>query len=187
MPPTPDPNSAPRYTGLAVSLHWLVALALVGAAAVGLYMHELPLSPTKLKIYAWHKWVGVTIFLLVAVRLLWRARHRPPPAPVAMPAWQRQIAGATHALLYVLMFAVPLSGWLMSSALGFQTVYFGFLPLPDLLAKNTDLGEFLKVLHRLLNLSLAALVLAHLGAALKHHLLDRDDVLVRMLPLLRPR
>ena len=107
---------------------------------------------------------------------------------MAMPAWQRQAAAATHVLLYVLMFAVPLSGWLMSSAKGFQTVWFGVLPLPDLLEKNKELGDLLQQIHILLNFCLAGLVFAHAGAAIKHHFSDRDDVLARMLPFLgKPR
>jgi polyisoprenoid-binding protein YceI len=101
-----------------------------------------------------------------------------------MPAWQRMAAEATHVLLYLLMFAVPLSGWLMSSAKGFQTVWFGVLPLPDLLDKNKELGDLLKEVHEALNFGMAGLVLAHAGAALKHHFIDRDDVLARMLPFL---
>jgi cytochrome b561 len=172
------------YTRTAIGLHWLIAIALAGTFALGLYMHELPLSPQKLKLYSWHKWAGVTIFLFVALRLAWRLGHRPPALPILMPAWQRLAAEATHVLLYVLMFAVPLSGWLMSSAKGFQTVWFGVLPLPDLLNKDTELGDLLQQVHMILNFSMAALVLAHLGAALKHHLIDRDDILTRMLPFL---
>ena len=178
------PTSSPRYTGLAIVLHWLVGVAIVGSFAVGLYMVDLPLSPQKLKIYSWHKWAGLTIFLLVMVRLAWRLTHRPPALPAAMPAWQVSAAAATHVLLYLLMFAIPLTGWLTSSAKGFQTVYFGVLPLPDLLQKNVELGEFLQQIHMLLNYTMAALVAAHAGAALKHHFFDRDDVLARMLPLL---
>ena len=85
------------------------------------------------------------------------------------------------------MLAIPLSGWLMSSALGFQTVWFGVLPLPDLLAKDKELGETLKLVHMSLNFGLAALVVAHVGAAVKHHLIDRDDILSRMLPFLARR
>ena len=172
------------YTRTAIGLHWLIAIALAGTFALGLYMHELPLSPQKLKLYSWHKWAGVTIFLFVVVRLGWRLLHRPPELPAGMPGWQRAVAAATHVLLYLLMFAVPITGWLMSSAKGFQTVYFGVLPLPDLLVKNEELGDLLKEVHTLLNFSMAALVLAHLGAALKHHFIDRDDVLARMLPFL---
>ncbi len=177
-----SPVPAARYSGVAIGLHWLIAIAIVGSFSVGLYMADLPLSPQKLKLYSWHKWAGVTIFLFVVVRLGWRLLHRPPELPAAMPAWQRKVAEATHVLLYLLMFAIPISGWLMSSAKGFQTVYFGVLPLPDLLVKNKELGDLLEEVHSLLNFSMAALVVAHLGAALKHHFLDRDDVLTRMLP-----
>jgi cytochrome b561 len=181
------PVSSAGYTGVAIGLHWLIAFAIIGAFALGLYMSDLPLSPLKLKLYSWHKWAGVTIFLFVVLRLGWRMLHRPPELPAAMPAWQRQAAAATHVLLYLLMLAVPLSGWLMSSAKGFQTVWFGVLPLPDLVGKSKELGDLLKEVHELLNFSMAALVVAHLGAALKHHFVDRDDVLARMLPFLGSR
>ena len=173
------------YTRTAISLHWLVAFAIAATFSVGVYMQELPLSPDKLKIYSWHKWTGVTIFLLVSLRLVWRLTHRPPGPPASMPAWQRAAARIIHFLLYVLMVAVPLSGWLMSSAKGFQTVYFGVLPLPDLLSKNRELGDALAIVHKTLNFTLAGLVLTHAGAALKHHFFDRDDVLARMLPFIR--
>ncbi|MCF8199479.1 MAG: cytochrome b [Sulfuritalea sp.] len=179
--------SGSGYTHVAIGLHWLIAFAIVGSFSLGLYMHELPLSPQKLKLYSWHKWAGVTIFVFVLLRLGWRLLHRPPELPTDMPAWQRVAAEATHVLLYVLMIAVPLSGWLMSSAKGFQTVWFGVLPLPDLLSKNKELGDTLQQLHMLLNFSMAALVIAHLGAALKHHILDRDEVLTRMIPFLEKR
>ncbi len=175
------------YTSTAIRLHWLIALGIVGTFAVGIYMHELPLSPDKLKIYAWHKWAGVTLFFLVLVRLGWRLTHQPPAPPAGMPRWQQQVAAAVHGLLYLLMLAIPLSGWLMSSAKGFPTVWFGLVALPDLLDKNKELGETLALVHQFLNLSMAALVLAHVGAALKHHFIDRDDVLRRMLPQRKER
>lgn len=176
---------ASRYTRTAISLHWLVAIVIVATFGLGLYMHELPFSPDKLRLYSWHKWAGVSIFLLVLVRILWRLSHRPPAPPANMPAWQQRAAEGVHLLLYVLMLAVPVSGWLMSSAKGVPTVWFGVLPLPDLLDKNKELGDLLATVHKTLNLSMAALVLAHVGAAFKHHLVDRDDVLARMLPLLK--
>ena len=181
---TTKPASSTRYGGVAIGLHWLIAVAIVGSFSVGLYMADLPLSPLKLKLYSWHKWAGVTIFLCVVLRLVWRLLHRPPELPAGMPAWQRKAAEATHVLLYLLMFAVPLTGWLMSSAKGFQTVWFGVLPLPDLLDKNKELGDLLQEVHELLNFGMAALVAVHLGAALKHHFIDHDDVLARMLPFL---
>lgn len=174
-----------HYTPVAITLHWLVAFGLLGAFTLGLYMQELPLSPAKLRLYSYHKWAGVTIFLLVLARLAWRATHPPPPLPGTMPLWQRRLAQLAHQLLYVLLVAIPLSGWLMSSAKGFQTVWFGIVPLPDLLAKDKVLGEALAEVHSALNFSMATLVCVHVGAALKHHLLERDDVLARMLPFFR--
>jgi cytochrome b561 len=172
------------YTHTAIGLHWLIAIAIIGTFSLGLYMHELPLSPQKLKLYSWHKWAGVTIFLFALLRLTWRLSHQPPAVAPGVPRGDRRGAAATHVLLYLLMFAVPLSGWLMSSAKGFQTVWFGVLPLPDLLQKDADLGDLLTQLHMLLNFTMAALVGAHAGAALKHHFLDRDEILARMLPFL---
>lgn len=171
-----------RYTRTAMSLHWLIALMLFGMFGFGLYMVELPLSPQKLKFYSYHKWAGVTVFLLVLARLAWRITHRPPALPADMPAWQVTAAKAGHHLLYLLMVIVPLSGWLMSSAKGFQTVWFGVLPLPDLLSKDEALGEALLLTHRLLNWFFMLVVAGHVLAALKHHFIDRDGLLSRMLP-----
>ncbi|MBV5284627.1 MAG: cytochrome b [Methyloversatilis discipulorum] len=171
-----------RYTRTAMTLHWLIALMLFGMFGFGLYMVELPLSPQKLKFYSYHKWAGVTVFLLVLARLAWRITHRPPALPADMPGWQVTAAKAGHHLLYLLMVIVPLSGWLMSSAKGFQTVWFGVLPLPDLLAKDEALGEALLLTHRLLNWFFMLVVAGHVVAALKHHFIDRDGLLSRMLP-----
>jgi len=171
-----------RYTLTAISLHWLMALLLFGIFPLGIYMHDLPLSPTKLQLYSYHKWIGVTIFLLVLVRLFWRATHTPPPLPDTIPRWQQLASQAVHTGLYGLMLAVPVSGWLMSSAKGFKTVWFGIVALPDLVAKDKVLGEWLGEVHEMLSFTLALLVALHIAAALKHHFLERDDVLRRMLP-----
>jgi cytochrome b561 len=172
--------SAARYTTTAVVLHWLVALLVFAGFPLGLYMVDLPLSPDKLRLYSYHKWIGVTVLMLVALRLAWRATHVPPPLPLARPAWQRRASGAVHALMYILMLAVPLSGWLMSSAKGFPTVWFGVLPLPDLVAKNRELGDVLANVHKALNFTLLALVVVHIGAALHHHFIERRPFLQRM-------
>lgn len=177
-------NATGSYTRTAIALHWMIALIILVSFPVGLYMVDLALSPTKLKIYSYHKWAGVTVFLLALVRVAWRATHAAPPLPDSVPRWQQAVANATHLLLYLLILAIPVSGWLMSSALGFQTVYFGVLPIPDLLEKDKVLGEGLKFVHVFLNYTMAVLVAMHVGAALKHHLIDRDGVLARMLPFL---
>ncbi len=175
-----------EYTRTAIALHWIIAALILAALPLGLIMTGLPLSPQKLKFYAWHKWLGVTVFVLAVVRLLWRVRHPPPPLPASVPAWQRSAASVLHACLYVLMLAIPLAGWLMSSAKGFQTVYLGILPIPDLIAKDEALGKTLATVHAWLAYALIALLMVHVAAALKHHFIDRDDVLRRMLPRLPP-
>ncbi|WP_284447397.1 cytochrome b [Fluviibacter phosphoraccumulans] len=171
-----------QYTATAKLLHWIMAIALIALLALGFYMHDLPFSPMKLKLYSWHKWAGVCLFLLVFVRVAWRITHRPPTLPEHMKSMERIIAHGGHHMLYLLMIVIPLSGWLMSSAKGFQTVLFGVLPLPDLLEKNEALGGLLQQLHMGLNLFFAAVVIGHVAAALKHHFVNKDDVLRRMLP-----
>ena len=176
-----------RYTPGAIALHWLLAVLIIGNLCFGLYMVGLPLSPQKLKYLSWHKWVGITILIFSAARLLWRITHPAPALPATMQPWERQFARASHALLYILFFAAPLTGWLFSSAAGFQTVYLGVLPIPDLLAKNKELADVLKVTHRWINYTMAAVIALHITVALKHHFVDRDEVMIRMIPFLRRR
>lgn len=170
-----------RYGAPAIALHWLIALLVFAGYGLGLFMQPLPVSPQKLQYYSWHKWIGVTVFWLALLRAAWRVTHPAPPLSDA-PAWQRRVAQATHGLLYLLLFAIPLSGWLHSSAAGYQTVYLGVLPLPDLVGKNAALSERLGELHEWLNYGLLALLVLHAAAALKHAWIDRDDVLASMLP-----
>jgi cytochrome b561 len=171
-----------HYTPLAKSLHWLMALMIFGLLALGFYMSDLPLSPDKLQLYSWHKWAGVTVFVLVWIRLAWRITHRPPALPQGMSPLMQMGAHAGHLLLYVLMIAIPLSGWLMSSAKGFQTVWFGVLPIPDLIGKDKELGKTLAELHEALNIGLLLLIIGHALAAFFHHFVHKDDTLRRMLP-----
>jgi len=173
-------NPARQYSGFAKGLHWLMALLIAGLVALGLYMHELPLSPQKLQLYSWHKWAGVTVFVLLLVRLATRIAFPPPLLPAQMSRRLQQAAHAGHLALYLLMLAVPLSGWLMSSAYGFPVVLFGVLPLPDLIAANPELAEQLGEVHELLNQLLLITVILHVLAALKHHFIDRDGLLQRM-------
>lgn len=171
------------YTTTAKILHWLIALLIVAAFTMGLVMVDIPgFTPTKLKYFSWHKWLGVTVLALAAIRLLWRLRNRPPAHPAGMPAWQLKAADYTHVLLYVLMFAVPLSGYLYTTAAGVPVVYLGLFPIPAAFEADTALKALLKPVHYWLNMGLAALVFMHVAAALKHHFVDRDEVLKRMLP-----
>ena len=169
-----------RYSSPAIVLHWLTALLIFVAFPLGVYMHDLPLSPDKLKLYSYHKWIGITILMLVSLRVVWRLTHKPPLLQDSVVRWQQQASSVVHGVLYVLILAIPLSGWLMSSAKGFQTVWFGVLPLPDLIGKDKALGEQLAELHAFLNFTMLSFVILHVAAALKHHFIERQPFLQRM-------
>ena len=170
------------WTPIAKGLHWLMAALLLGLLALGLYMTDLPLSPEKLLLYSWHKWLGVSAFLLLWCRLLWRLTHRAPAAPDGLSAGMARLATLGHLALYALMLLIPLSGWLMSSAKGVPTVWFGLWPIPDLLPRDRALGDALQLVHRALNYLLMATIAGHVAAALWHHTVRKDDTLRRMLP-----
>lgn len=172
-----------RYTKTAMLLHWLTALLIVSAFALGWIMTDIPgFSPTKLKYFSWHKWLGVTVLAIACLRLLWRKANRPPPHPIGMPAWQIHAAEAMHVLLYILIFGVPISGYLYTLSAGIPVVYLGLFQLPVFMGPNPELKPVLKTIHYILNMTMAAAVGAHVLAALKHHFIDRDGVLKRMLP-----
>jgi cytochrome b561 len=172
-----------RYTIPAIILHWLIALLIVCAFVLGLVMTDIPgLTPTKLKYYSWHKWLGITVLALAAARLLWRLKQKPPALPAGMSAKQVKAAEAGHWLLYILMFAVPISGYLYTTAAGVPVVYLGLIQIPSLFDASPALKEALKPLHYWLNMLLAAVVAGHVLAALKHQFIDKDGLLKRMLP-----
>jgi len=181
----PQPQAS-RYSVTAITLHWVLGLAIIAMLCMGWYMTGLGFSPQRLKLYNWHKWAGVTLLSLSLLRLLWRLTHRPPQLPdavaAAMPRWQQWMHHGVHALMYLLFFLVPLLGWAYSSAAGFPIVFLGLLPLPDLLAVDKALADAIKPLHGWAAYALAALVLMHVAAALKHQWVDRDGLLMRMLP-----
>ena len=179
-----SPASPSRYTGVAIALHWIVALLIIGGFSLGLTMADMRVSPTKLQYFSWHKWIGITVFLLALARLLWRLRSPDPALPDSMPRWQRVVAKMSHVLLYVLMLVIPISGWLFSSADGVPVVYLGHIPLPDLVAPDKAFAKTLKGIHHDLNWILLAAVIGHVVAALEHHFIARDDILRRMLPRL---
>ena len=181
----PGETSAVRYTTTAIFLHWAGAILILAGAALGLVMVELALSPRKLQWYSYHKWIGLTVFLIAVARLAWRVYRPAPPFPASVPAWQQSAAIGMQFLLFLLMLTVPVLGWLHSSATGVQVVYFGVLPLPDLVERSKELAELLRLLHRNFVFVMLAAIAIHAGAALKHHLVDRDQVLARMLPFLK--
>ncbi len=175
------------YTRTAIALHWLIFALIAAGFALGIYMVDLPFSPLKLKYFAWHKWLGITVFALVLARIGWRLMHRPPPDDAIIPPWQRSVARAMHVVLYALIVVIPLTGWLYSSAAGVPTVYLSVMRLPALLVKDFALAELLKSVHVILNYTLLVLVAFHSVAAWQHHFIARNNVLRRMLPWTHPR
>jgi len=173
------------YDPVAVSLHWILALLIVTSFFVGLYMVDLHFSPLRFRLFNWHKWAGMAVLALSAARLAWRAAGHPAPAlPPGIPTWQLAAYRATHLAFYGLFFVVPLLGWLYTSAVGVPVVWFGWLPLPDLVAVDKPLGDgVFKPLHSATAYVLAALVVVHVAAALKHQLVDRDRLMARMWPV----
>jgi cytochrome b561 len=182
----PSFTRSEAYTGTAIAIHWLIALLIVSGFAIGLVMTSIPgFTPEKLRYFSWHKWIGVTAFALVLLRIFWRLTHAAPPLPEHMSRWQRVAAQAVHGLLYLLMIAVPITGYLYSSAANVPVVYLGLLPLPRIIAPDPMLKVVLKTAHITLDYCLAALVLVHVAAALKHQWIDRDGLLSRMIPFLK--
>lgn len=174
-------NTQDTYGSVAKWLHWIIALLIIGMLALGIYMADLPINPLKHKLYGWHKQVGILILMLVGVRVVWRLVSVDPTLPPHMAAWEKFAAKAMHYLLYIFMFAMPLTGWAMSSAAGFPASFFGLFVMPDLVAPNEALAKLLGETHEILGYSLIVLIVGHAGAALKHHFIDKDDVLRRML------
>jgi cytochrome b561 len=177
----PARNSSVRYGWVAQALHWVIVALLVVQVPLGMIAHELPAGLERLVLMSRHKSLGITILALAAVRFAWRWFNRPPPAP-PMPRWQAIASRLNHGALYALLFALPLTGWLSSSAANHPVSWFGLLQLPDFIAPDTGLKEALEETHELLVILLLALTLLHVAAALKHQFIDRDRLLLRMLP-----
>lgn len=167
---------------LAKAFHWLVALGIVALAGIGLYMVGMPLGMAKLKIYLLHKAIGITVLALVLLRLLWRLIDLHPKYPANMPRWQVGAAHASHTLLYVLLLAMPISGWVYNSASGFPLPWFGILQLPAITPASKSLAHLALAIHKTAFWVLTTLVVLHIAAALEHHFRQRDAILTRMLP-----
>jgi cytochrome b561 len=175
-------NTTERFGLVAKALHWLTLVLLIASFTIAISMVNMPFSPRKLEYYSWHKWVGVTIFLIVLVRLAWRLVNPVPKEPPGTPPWQRRLAALSHALLYAILIVMPITGWIMSSALNLPLVFLGLFHVPSPFGVDRALGETMKTVHLSLAIALVVLVSIHVLAALYHHFVLRDDVLRRMLP-----
>ena len=176
--------STPRseWSHLSKLLHWLIALMILGMGTVGITMVNMSNSPTKITVFALHKSMGITLLALIILRLVWRLyAGAPAPVPGTSPL-MRYAAAAMHAALYVLLFAIPLSGWLLNSAAGFPLQWFGMVNLPAIAAQNDALHDSATRAHMMLFFGLLALVILHASAAIYHHMFIGDSTLSRMLP-----
>lgn len=179
-------NTHANWGTTAKLFHWLIALLILGNLGLGYWANDLPRSPDKAYWFYWHKTIGLTVLWLAALRLLWRLTSLVPPLPPTTPAWQRIAAGGSHFLLYLAMFAMPISGWVIHSASDRTLALYGLVRVPDLVAATGEraesIGETAVAVHYYLFIALCILIGIHVLGALKHALIDGDSVLTRMLP-----
>jgi cytochrome b561 len=172
-------NSETHFGSVAIILHWVVAVLIIGLIALGLYMVKMPISLEKLKFYGWHKEYGIVVLLLAVARSMWRLSNILPQ--LNLPLYEVIAARAMHYAFYGFMFALPITGWLITSAAGLPVSCFGWFVLPDLIAPNMAYIHQFEEIHQWLGYALIAAICMHTAAALKHHFINKDDILVRML------
>lgn len=172
-------NTENSYGRVAIFMHWLIALLVFWSIFLGLYMTRIDTSPLQLKLFRWHKEFGVLILILVSLRLGWRFINI-TPSLAELPLWERAAARAVHWLFYLLLLTLPIIGWLASSAAGIPVSFFGLFTLPDLISANEETRILLMTTHKWLAYTLIAFIGLHIAAALKHHFVDKDEILRRM-------
>ncbi len=180
-------NTNTAYGAVALSLHWLIGLSILGLLGMGLYMEGITDTYTRFQIYQIHKSLGITVLGLAAARVIWRFANVTPMSLPEHKQWEKKLAGLTHFLLYVFMFAMPLSGWIMSAAGGRQVSFFGLFNMPAIIPVNEELGKAARAAHGYIAYTLMFFIALHAAGAIKHYLIDRDSTLTRMLPFLKPR
>lgn len=175
-------NTVTSWGAVAKSFHWVLALLILCQLVLGKVAEEAPLSPLKLDLFVWHKSIGVTILLLVILRLAWRLNNPSPSMPAGTPAWETKLARIGHGLLYLLMFAVPITGWWVSDTSRIPFKAFWLVPVPDLIPADRAMSDLASDVHGALTNLLLLVVLIHIAAALRHHFFLHNQVLNRMLP-----
>ena len=175
-------NSIDRYGAVAQALHWLIVALVLVQVTTALLAHDMPFGPHKADMLARHKSFGMTILMLMVLRLVWRLANSVPPLPAALKSYERGLAHVSHYLLYVLLFAMPLSGWIMSVAKNYPVSWFHLFTWPNPVAPGKQLAESMEDVHLTLAWILGGIVTIHILAALRHHFVLKDNVLRRMLP-----
>lgn len=172
-------NTNEHFGLISILFHWIIAALMIGLLIVGIYMVGLPISLQKLKLYGWHKEYGFLVLGLVILRLIWRLSNTTPA--LNLPRWEKLGARTAHWGFYFFMFALPITGWLITSSAGLPASFFGLLTLPNLLEPNETLRPWFQSAHQYLGYALIGLIVIHTAAALKHHLINKDDILRRMI------
>ena len=172
-------NSERHFGAVAIFLHWIMAILLIALLILGLYMVNLPISLEKLKFYGWHKEYGMLALLLVIVRSIWRVANVIPL--LSLPWWEKLAARTVHYAFYGFMFAIPISGWIITSSAGLPVSFFGWFVFPDFISPNPDTMNLFQQIHKWLGYGLIVTIFLHTAAALKHHFINKDDILRRML------
>lgn len=175
-------NTTRSWGTLSKALHWIIVLLIINQWLIAQRADDLPLGMAKLQALAWHKSFGITILMLAVVRLVWRWSNPVPSLDGVAKPWERLLANTSHVLLYGLIFALPMSGWLMSSAKAYSVSWFHLFQLPDLIGKSQPMFELLHATHEVLFKVLVGVAVLHALGALKHHFIDRNELLKRMLP-----
>jgi cytochrome b561 len=178
-------NTTSRWGGVSKTFHWLIVALIITQFVLISLADRLPLGGAKVAMFARHKSVGITILMLAVVRLVWRWLNPIPRIPDTLKPYERALAHFSHVTLYVLLFAMPLSGWMMSSARNFPVSWFNLFQLPDLVEPNRQLYNLFHETHEMLAAALVVVAGLHVLGALKHHFILKDDVLRRMLPFTR--
>lgn len=184
-------NPKRTYSKVAIGFHWLIALLIIGQLIGGKVMMWMDPAPLKFELFQLHKSFGIIILILSVLRLLWRLTHKAPPLPSGMKPFERMAAKLSHWGFYILMIGIPMAGWLLVSASTprITTKIFKTIKWPDVpgVARSESLATTFSNMHEYMAYAIAALLVIHIGAALKHHFVDKDDVLTRMVPRLNTK
>lgn len=175
-------NTTERYGGIAQGFHWTVAILVLSLLVIGVLMTDMKPGPDMFKVYALHKSVGITVLTLAVLRLIWKLSNPHPHSLPTHQRWEQILARMVHVFLYFAIIGMPLSGWIMSSAKGFPVSFFGWATLPDLVSPNEELSKIANRFHELTAYSLMAAIGLHFAGAMKHHVIDKDATLRRMVP-----
>lgn len=169
-----------NYNSLSRFVHWIMAALILGLVLVGFFMAQMDSAPLKFEIYGWHKSLGITVLLLALIRVAWKFYKKPPASLSAHKNWEKLLSKTIHIVLYVSLFVMPLSGWVMSSSGGHAVHFFGLFELPQIAAKDKVISGLARSVHYYAALGVVGSVALHVVGALKHHFMDKDVTLTRM-------